>query len=495
MAKTSLGGTEKTSSVGGGLQDVTRASASVGSEATDVGASAEADEYFPEGGLQAWLTVLGALLIQVCGFGYAGSLPLQLLPYHLLFCAANHCLDYYVRVYLANVSTSAISWIGSTNSFLVMACGLPVGRLYDHGYFYYLLWGGFVLVSLSLFMLSLAEEGQFYQASRSYLHHLHPILIHRAPQIFLAQGIATGLGIGMLYVPSMAALSHYFRRRQSFVMSIAASGSSLGAIAHTLMLNNTLDGLGFARATRAHAGLVSGLLLIACLLMRTRLPPPSTRPDLRQAIKRFSKDVPYVCAGLACSLFIMGMYFPLFYIQLDAIKHGINKEVAFYVLVIMNVCSFIGRFSSGFLIAPFGVPKLIAFCSACCAIVIFCMIAVESLAGIISVGATFGLFSGVYVALVAPLMASLASDRSEIGIRMGIGFTLTGFGGLCGTPIEGALLTQDYHWWRPEIFAGVSLLRRVRVDSLDAEHCPNPVYGHRRLRLLLRHALLPAPTR
>lgn len=112
-------------------------------------------------------------------------------------------------------------------------------------------------------------------------------------------------------------------------------------------------------------------------------------------------------------------------------------------LVVMNVCSFVGRFSSGFLIAPLGLWNLIVASSGCCAIIMFCMTAAHNLAGVMSIGATFGLFSGICehsytlsvnseadafvdIALVAPMMASLASDRSEIGIRMGVGFTLAG---------------------------------------------------------------------
>jgi len=80
-------------------------------------------------------------------------------------------------------------------------------------------------------------------------------------------------------------------------MTIVASGSSLGAIVHPIMLNNLLNSsLGFGNATRASAGLVSGLLLISCLLMRTRLPPPAQATDLRKALKKFSRDTAYIFA-------------------------------------------------------------------------------------------------------------------------------------------------------------------------------------------------------
>lgn len=38
------------------------------------------------------------------------------------------------------------------------------------------------------------------------------------------------------------------------------------------------------------------------------------------------------------SLFAVGFYFPLFYIQQDALTHGLNKTISFY-----SVCCPIGR--------------------------------------------------------------------------------------------------------------------------------------------------------
>ena len=80
-------------------------------------------------------------------------------------------------------------------------------------------------------------------------------------------------------------------------MTIVASGSSLGAVIHPIMLNNTINGhLGFGNAVRASAVLISGLLLTACLLMRTRLPPPEQKTDLRKAVTKFSRDGAYIAA-------------------------------------------------------------------------------------------------------------------------------------------------------------------------------------------------------
>ena len=66
------------------------------------------------------------------------------------------------------------------------------------------------------------------------------------------------------------------------------------------MLNNTLDRLGFAVATRANAGLVSGLLLIGCAMMRLRMKPHPQRQGLSlwKAAQKFAGDKAYVFTTL-----------------------------------------------------------------------------------------------------------------------------------------------------------------------------------------------------
>jgi hypothetical protein len=98
-----------------------------------------------------------------------------------------------------------------------------------------------------------------------------------------------------MFIPSLAVVSHYFRRKRTLVMTFVVAGSSLGAIIHPIMLNNLLNGpVGFANGVRASAGLISGLLLIACLCMRTRLDPPTTPVNYFVAAKKCLRDVPFV---------------------------------------------------------------------------------------------------------------------------------------------------------------------------------------------------------
>ncbi|KAJ7230095.1 major facilitator superfamily domain-containing protein [Mycena pura] len=328
-------------------------------------------------------------------------------------------------------------WIGSLSTFFVISGGLVAGRLFDRGYFYHLMIGGSLLLSFSLFMLSLCKPEKFYQ-------------------VFLAHGVGVGLGAGTTYVPSIAVVSHYFQRRRAIAMAIVSTGSSLGAVVHPIMLNNTLrTHLGFGNSVRASAGLVSGLLLTACFLMRPRLPPPATNPPLWKSLKRFARDRVYLTAIGGMVTYTGGFYFPIFYLQLDAISHGVNQTLGFYSLVILNGAGCVGRFWPGFFAHRLGVINMVMAATGCGAVLILSMIALKSVASVVAIGVLYGFWAGVFVTLMAPLVAVLTENVEELGLRMGIAFGIVGISALVCPPIDGILLTEHFMWWRPALFSGV----------------------------------------
>ncbi|KAG1767654.1 major facilitator superfamily domain-containing protein [Suillus occidentalis] len=380
---------------------------------------------FPEGGLAAWTTVFGSFLVQFCGFGYATSFGVYqgtIAPHDSEDGCSTHPPDFYTQHYLTKQTSSAISWIGSLNMFLVTSIGLLSGSLYDRGYFYHLMIVGSLLQSFSLFMLSLSKPDQYYQ-------------------IFLAQGLGSGIAAGLMFVPSTAIVAHYFRRKRTLVLTFVASGSSLGATIHPIMLNNLLNGpVGFSNGVRASAGLISALLLIACLCMRTRIDPPTTPVNYIAAARKCIRDVPFILMIAGGFLFQIGFYYPMFFFQLDSIKHGISVTFSFYSLVILNASN----------------STIVSTVS--CGILNLGLIGLSNLASATVLGVIYGYFAGIYIGIWVPLMADLTPDLSQLGARMGICFCLSGFGSLIGTPISGALLTSNYIWWIPALFSGVIAL-------------------------------------
>ena len=79
--------------------------------------------------------------------------------------------------------------IGSTESFIVLLFSFMVGRLLDTGYSGYILFSGFVLVSLGMFMLSLSSGDGGYNQGNYGL-------------VWVTEGLVAGLGMACFFVAS-----------------------------------------------------------------------------------------------------------------------------------------------------------------------------------------------------------------------------------------------------------------------------------------------------
>ncbi|KAH9474434.1 MFS transporter asaE [Psilocybe cubensis] len=398
------------------------------SESTEYTRVANDETTLPEGGLRAWSVVAGVFLSQFCSFGYTNAYGVY--------------NDFYVRRYLVETSTSSqISWIGSVQLWLCLSVGLFTGRAFDAGYFYHLMIGGSILFVFSLFMVSITQPEHYYQ-------------------LFLSQGIGLGLAIGILYVPGLGILSHYFKRRRALAIGIATCGSAVGGALHPIMLNKWFQGsLGFHSGVKASAGLNAGLLIISLLLMKPKYPPNRKKANSTfRSMRLFLRDPPYVIMIFGTVITLSGLYYPIFFVQLNAIKNGISPNLAFYTIAILNAASVMGRISTNALVYRLGAFNVVVFCIFIASVLVFCTLAIKTAAGTITFAILYGFFSGAYVSLLAPMIGTTADNDSEIGARLGICFTFTGFGGLVGTPIAGALLSTSFIWWRPTIYSGVAVL-------------------------------------
>ncbi|KAL5639396.1 hypothetical protein ACGC1H_006789 [Rhizoctonia solani] len=389
-------------------------------------ASTYSPPQIPDGGAAAWATVAGAWLILFCSFGYVNAFGVY--------------QDYYTRIYMTNKTSSEIAWIGSTQLCLQFLMGLVSGKLFDEGYFHTTVGVGSLLYAFCLFMLSLAKEGQYYQ-------------------VFLPQAIGLGIALGLLFLPSIGVISHHFARRRSLAMGIVVSGSSCGGIIFPIMLNKVFERHGFGWGVRSTAFVVLACLIAANLLMRTRLPPKSKRPPTPPPdFKAIMTDFTYLAAIAGAFLVMMGLFLPIFYIQLFAVVHGIDETLAFYSLAILNAASIFGRTIPNFIADKLGPFNLLIPCSAISGALIFAMFGIKSTGALIVFSILYGFFSGAYVSLISPVIISLANGFHEIGIRLGLAFAIVGFAALTGTPIAGALLTRELIWWRPIIFSAIVVL-------------------------------------
>ncbi|KAJ7640157.1 major facilitator superfamily domain-containing protein [Mycena rosella] len=379
----------------------------------------------PDGGLRAWATVAGGFM----------RLPRHLFgrPPHSR--SSDPPVDFYVREFMTNKTPSEIAWIGSCQIALQFILGLPVGKAFDAGYFHHLMITGSLIYCVALWTLSLATPNQYYLVPK-----LTPL--------------GLGIGLGLTFLPALGIAAHHFSRRRGLALGIITSGASIGGIVFPFLLNRLLFSHGFAAGVRATAALITGLLLLANLLMRPRY--PKTRAGA-PALHRVLTDVPYMVFVLAGLVIMLALFYPIFYLQLYAIKRGVREQLAFdTVRLPLNTGGVVGRLLPPLLadsVGSFAVIIPTTFLAAAC---VLSMLATAAAArGVVAIALVYGALNAAFVSLTPALLAELSANRGEVGLRMGVWFSVNAVAALAGQPLSGALIQGDFKW--STVFAGACL--------------------------------------
>ncbi|KIW03009.1 uncharacterized protein PV09_05667 [Verruconis gallopava] len=364
----------------------------------------------PDGGLHAWLKVFGCFLM------YANTLSFQV--------SFGAYQTYYQRSFLSNMSPSAISWIGTIQSWFLITTGVVSGPLFDLGYFRPMLFVGNTLIIFGLFMLSI---------SRSYA------------SVFLSQGACIGLGIGLLFVPSMALLGLSFKKRLSLAQGIVTSGNAVGGIAYTIAFDRLSKSRGFDFAVRTQAFISIGM---AALAIPALLTGTSALARARTARKIWEK------AAFRDPLFLMftasvfagnlGYITPYFFFPSFAQDClGASQSQAFYILIYSIAASAAGRLLTGSIGHYVGPIMAWAFCAATAGTMCFTWMAIATQKGMIAWAVVWGFCSAGLVTLPSASFPGLCPDPRRLGSRSGMSFSIASFSALLGPPIAGALIKRS----------------------------------------------------
>lgn len=348
------------------------------------------------------------------------------LPVHILADKIAVFQTYYETGHLFASSSSNIAWIGAVNTFLVLFIGFLSGPTFDRGYLKALLAFGAFMTVLGYMMLSLCT---------------------RFWQVLLAQGFAIGIGGGCLFVPAVAVLPGYFRARLGLALGIAASGSSMGGIIYPITFYRLIDRIGFAWTTRVIGFIALATLAVPVAFMKQRAKPNQVRELIDRSVFH---DGPYLLFLLACFFGFCGLYTVLFYISyFGASTHIADTAMSFYIVPILNAASVFGRTVPNWLADTTGPINLITPGALITSILIYCMLAVDSLAGLVVQAVFLGFFTGVFVSLPPLCFARLTQDKSKLGTRMGMGFGTLSITVLLGGPATGQIIGDDLnnlHW-------------------------------------------------
>ncbi|PKI83523.1 hypothetical protein MVES1_002878 [Malassezia vespertilionis] len=378
-----------------------------------------ADEV-PDGGLMAWLQVVGAFFFLFNTSGIINSFGIF--------------QTYYEGSILEDKSASSISWIGSIQAFLVLFVGALTGPLFDMGYFRVMTVIGTVFITFAMMMVSISTK---------YWHFI------------LAQSLCFGFAGACLFVPGIAIVSTYFSKNRVLAIGIATSGSSIGAVVYTVLFRKIVNKpeIGFGWTARILGFFMLGTLLISNVTLRPRVPASHRRSLFVVGAVKEPASLIFLFGIL---LGYMGAYIPYYHATAYAMrKAGASEPLGYYLVAIINGASAFGRIIPSILadrIGPFNTLAPMAIASA---ILAFCWLGIKNVPGMCVFTILYGFFTGAYVSLPPSCVASLTNNLHEMGARVGICFLFAGVGMLVGNPIAGALVDLDTDsFWKAQVCCG-----------------------------------------
>ncbi|KAI9771052.1 MAG: hypothetical protein M1839_002949 [Geoglossum umbratile] len=255
----------------------------------------------PTEGPAPWLVLLGGWCCLFCSFGWINCIGVF--------------QDYYQQHQLHNYSPSAVSWIPSSEIFLMNFCGPIFGKIFDDYGTRYLLGGGSIVHVFGLMMASLSSK--YYQ-------------------FFLAQGFCSAVGASAVYFAAIGSVGTWFCKNRAAAYGVLASGSSLGGVLFPIIVTKLVPRAGFAWAMRAAAFLILALLIVANLTVRSRITP---RLKPRFHLQDFTMPLrePVFLVLTAANLMVfLGLFLPFNYIIVEAKENGMSPSLSMYLLSMLN---------------------------------------------------------------------------------------------------------------------------------------------------------------
>ncbi|XXH00091.1 Kynurenine formamidase [Hypoxylon texense] len=376
------------------------------------------DWEYPDGGSVAWRQVVAGHFINAMACGYGAAFGIYQL--------------YYTES--LKLPSAQISWIGSVQIFLNNIMCTVAGRLADAGYARETILGGSFVALVGTFMTSLATEYW---------------------QIFLAQGVCTGIGLGLMYMPTIAIVASYFKEKRGLALAITTTGTGTGSIIFPAVVQYLIPRIGFPWAVRCSGFVALFIVALANLLVKPRLLPKKAGSLVDWTAFR---EPPYVIFVTGAFLLYWALYFGYFYINTYAISvASFTPTSAVSLLLITNAVGIPTRPIIGYIadahLGPFNTFILTILSLA---VTFFAWIAIATPSTMYAFAILFGVTNSAAQSAFAAALASLSEDPAKMGTRFGMCCTVLGFATVAGPPTAGAIIDYcggKYLW--AQVWAGL----------------------------------------
>ncbi|XP_062588832.1 monocarboxylate transporter 12-like [Saccostrea cucullata] len=181
----------------------------------------------PDGGW-GWFVVLGSFLLHVVADGIVYSFGVFYMEF----------LEYFKG------GRGETAWVGSLVPGVTLLVG-PIASALTNRYGCRAVTIVGAIVAATGFILSLFAPNIYY--------------------LFFSFGVLSGLGFGLMYLPAIVSVSHYFEKKRSFATGIAVCGSGLGTFIFAPVSKLLVDEYTWKGAVLIEAGIILNCILCGAL--------------------------------------------------------------------------------------------------------------------------------------------------------------------------------------------------------------------------------------
>lgn len=341
--------------------------------------------------------------------------------------------EHFVQAFSAQ--RADVSWIFGLCGLVYFVFGAVGGLLADK-------WGprivcmsGMLLIALGLYATSLAN-------------HLSTI--------YLSYGLLVGLGIAMVYTPSIAAVQPWFDKRRGLASGIASSGVGAGTLIVPIIVSYLLMAVPWRQALQhmAVGVLVVGLSATYLLQRAPHLLNNSTHPSAGLSLSETLKTSSFRWLYMGTLFGAPIMFIPFAHISASARDLGVPNAQAVGLVGLIGIGSLMGRFGIGWLADRLGrLPTLTLM--QCMMGLSYGIWAIAQQPWMFAVFALwFGLSYGSIVSLLPAICMDLFGGRSVSAI-VGTLYTGAALGNLLGPVLAGQVFDSTHSYALVIVFSVV----------------------------------------
>lgn len=321
-----------------------------------------------------------------------------------------------------------VSWIFGLSGFVYFVLGAGGGMLADRFGPRIVCSAGMVLIALGLLATSWATS---------------------LMAVYLSYGLLVGLGIALVYTPSIASVQPWFSARRGLAGGIASSGVGAGTLLVPVLVAMAIGPMPWRDAMQLLALGVLVLGLLAAGLLR-RAPSagsssgaggPASGLSLRETLRSPTFRWLYLATVLASPV----MFIPFAHVSASARDMGLGEAFAVGLVGLIGVGSLVGRFAIGLLADRLGRAQTLVLMQLSMGASYVLWGAAGGQGMLVVFALWFGLSYGSIVSLLPAICMDYFGGRSVASV-VGTLYSGAALGNLLGPVLAGAAFDWSGHY-------------------------------------------------